>query len=78
MSALGHERTNRLAPKSTFVRFGPIADKRGRNWIVRFVPIADIQNTDPAKRKNAPAAPMLATGEQGLPTEANSTIIAVS
>ena len=23
-----------------FVRFGPIADKRERNWIVRFVPIA--------------------------------------
>jgi len=23
-----------------FVRFGPKADKRGHNWIVRFVPIA--------------------------------------
>jgi hypothetical protein len=36
---LGHERTNRSRPKSTFVRFGPKADKRARGWIVRYVPI---------------------------------------
>jgi hypothetical protein len=35
MSVLGQKRTNRPGPKSGFVRFGPIADKRGRNWIVR-------------------------------------------
>src|SRR5450631_570920 len=28
MSAVGHKRTNRHGPKSTFVRFGPIADIR--------------------------------------------------
>jgi hypothetical protein len=31
-----------LTPKSTFVRFGLIADKRERNQIVRFVPKADM------------------------------------
>src|ERR1017187_6596544 len=40
MSELGHKRTNRNGPKSTFVRFGPKADKHGRGWIVRYVPIA--------------------------------------
>ncbi len=30
-----------------FVRFGPIADKRGRGRIVRFVPEADIRTTAP-------------------------------
>ena len=34
--------TNRREPKSGFVRFGPIADKRGRGRIVRFVPEADM------------------------------------
>jgi hypothetical protein len=38
---LGQKRTNHLGLKSTFVRFGPKADKTERNWIVRFVPIAD-------------------------------------
>ena len=36
---LGHKRTNHPRPKSAVVCFGPIADKHGRNWIVRFVPI---------------------------------------
>jgi hypothetical protein len=35
MSALGHKRTNHRGQKSTFVRFGLKADKRGRNWVVR-------------------------------------------
>jgi len=35
MSALGHKRTKRPGPKSAVVRFGPKADKRGRDWIVR-------------------------------------------
>lgn len=30
--------------RSNIVRFGPMADKRGRNWIVRLVPIADIDD----------------------------------
>jgi hypothetical protein len=38
---MGHKRTNHHGLKSTFVRFGPKADKRGRGWIVRYVPIAD-------------------------------------
>jgi hypothetical protein len=37
---MGHKRTNHRGLKSTLIRFGPKADKRGRNWIVRFVPIA--------------------------------------
>jgi hypothetical protein len=37
ISALGQKRTNHRGPKSTFVRFGPIADKRWHNWIVRFL-----------------------------------------
>ena len=40
MSALGHYRTNHRRPKSTVVRFGPKADKRGYGWIVRYVPKA--------------------------------------
>jgi hypothetical protein len=40
MSLLGHKRTNHPGPKSVFVCFGPKADKRGRNWIVREVPLA--------------------------------------
>ena len=36
--AEGQKRTNHHGLKSTFVRFAPIADKRGRYWIVRFVP----------------------------------------
>ena len=35
MSASGQKRTNYGGLISTFVRFGPIADKRVRNWIVR-------------------------------------------
>jgi hypothetical protein len=35
MSALGHKRTNRPAPKSIFVRFGPLADKLGYDVIAR-------------------------------------------
>src|SRR5450631_773028 len=35
MSALGHKPTNQRGQKSTVVRFGPKADKHGRNWIVR-------------------------------------------
>src|SRR5450759_1189496 len=42
MSAVGQKRTNRRRPKSTFVRFGPKADKRGRDWIVRYVPISNM------------------------------------
>src|ERR1019366_5145164 len=41
MSEMGHKRPNHRGPKSTFVRFGPIADKRGCGRFVRFVPIAD-------------------------------------
>jgi hypothetical protein len=43
MSALGQKRTNHHGQKSTFVRYCPKADKHGRDWIVRFVPQADIQ-----------------------------------
>jgi hypothetical protein len=43
MSALGQKRRNHLAPKSTFVRYVPKADKRGHNWIVRLVAEADIR-----------------------------------
>jgi hypothetical protein len=32
------KQTNGLGPQSSFVRFGPITDKCGRNWIVPFVP----------------------------------------
>jgi hypothetical protein len=39
---LGHKRTTYPRSKSTVVRFGQKADKRKRNWIVRFVPEADI------------------------------------
>jgi hypothetical protein len=42
MTASGHKRTNRPRPKSTVVCFGPIADKRGCGWFVRFVPIPAI------------------------------------
>ena len=42
MSPLGQKRTNHRGPKSTFVRFGSLADIRQRDWNVRFVPIADI------------------------------------
>jgi hypothetical protein len=41
-SALGHKRTNHREPKSTFVRFGPKADKTCGAANVRYVPIADI------------------------------------
>jgi hypothetical protein len=51
MSALGKKRTNRPGLKLTFVRFGPKADKRGRGWIVRFVPIADIAPTAHIKKR---------------------------
>jgi hypothetical protein len=39
---LGHKRTNGPELKFGFVRCCPKADKRGRGWIVRFVPKADI------------------------------------
>jgi hypothetical protein len=42
MSALGQSRPSNSASQLTFVRFGPKADKRGHNWIVRFVPTADM------------------------------------
>jgi hypothetical protein len=35
-------RTTHPRPKPNFVRFGPKADKRGRGWIVRYVPEADM------------------------------------
>ena len=35
MSAFGQKQTNRPGPKFGFVRFGPIADKRGHGRIVR-------------------------------------------
>jgi hypothetical protein len=35
MSASGQKRTNHRRLKSTFVRFGPKADKRECGWIVR-------------------------------------------
>jgi hypothetical protein len=38
---MGQKRTSRRGPKSNFVCFGPKADKRGRSWIVRFVPLAN-------------------------------------
>jgi len=34
MSAVGHERPSHSAPVPINARFGPKADKRGRNWIV--------------------------------------------
>ena len=40
MSVLGHKQTNGRGLISTFVRFSPKADKRERDWIVRFVPLA--------------------------------------
>jgi hypothetical protein len=42
LSLMGHKRTNHRGPKSTFVRFGPKADKRGDGWIVRYVPQATL------------------------------------
>ena len=39
---MGHKRTNHPPPKSAVVRFGPIADKPGCGWIVRYVPLAEI------------------------------------
>jgi len=42
MAAPDQKRTNRPRPKSTFVRFGPKADKRGGGWNVRYVPGADM------------------------------------
>jgi len=39
---VGHKRTSRRGPKSNFVCFGPKADKRGCGWIVRYVPISNI------------------------------------
>jgi hypothetical protein len=45
MSLMGQKRTNHLGLKSTFVRFGPKADKTERNWIVRFVPKAEISDS---------------------------------
>jgi hypothetical protein len=41
ISLLGQKLTNRRGPKLSFVRFCPKADKRGRGWIVRFVPATD-------------------------------------
>jgi hypothetical protein len=51
---MGHKRTNHRGPKSTFVRFGPKADKRGDGWIVRYVPKAD-NSTAPAFVRYLPA-----------------------
>jgi hypothetical protein len=42
MSASGHKRTKHSGAKLTFVRSCPKADKCGRNWIVRYVPITDM------------------------------------
>jgi len=42
VSQVGHKRTSRRGPKSNFVCFGPKADKRGCGWIVRYVPISNI------------------------------------
>src|SRR5664279_808395 len=42
MSLMGHKLTNHRGPKSTFVRYGPKADKRGCGWIIRFVPLPEI------------------------------------
>ena len=40
----GEKQASHYGSKSEFVRFGPIADKRARSWIVRFVPIAVIRD----------------------------------
>jgi hypothetical protein len=45
MSLMGQKQTTNLRPKSTVIRFGPKADKRGRKLIVRFVPKADVGST---------------------------------
>jgi len=47
---MGHKRTNHCELKSAFVCFGPKADIRGRNWIVRFVPIL-LQKSQIAERQ---------------------------
>jgi len=42
MPQMGQKRTRYHSLKSSLVRLSPKADKRGRNWLVREVPIADI------------------------------------
>jgi hypothetical protein len=39
---MGQKRTNGLRPKRDFVRYCPKADKRKRGWVVRYVPLADM------------------------------------
>jgi hypothetical protein len=48
----GSNETEPFSAVPTFVRYGPKADKRGRKWIVRFVPIADIREMTCAKKKD--------------------------
>jgi hypothetical protein len=49
-SSEGQKLRKNLASGPTFVRFGPKADKRGRNWLVRFVPIL-LQKSQIAERQ---------------------------
>jgi len=42
MSAADHSQTNDPRPNSTFVGFGPKAEKPERGPVVRYVPIVDI------------------------------------
>jgi len=57
---MGHKRTNHCELKSAFVCFGPKADIRGRNWIVRFVPKA----TDAPQQIASLFAHLVGAGEQ--------------
>ena len=59
MSAMGQKRTNHRGPKSTFVRFGPKADKHECGWIVREVPEADIKEFGSHQKKTPEHCPGL-------------------
>jgi hypothetical protein len=60
MSLMGHKRTNRRGLKSTVVRFGPKANKRGYGWIVRFVPLS----IDASQQKASLFDHLVGAGEQ--------------
>jgi hypothetical protein len=76
MVDMGQKRTSHRGPKSTFVHFGPIADKHGRGWNVRYVPltsfaasqksgevfvISDEPSYDNRCRERAPSTTSIAT-----------------
>jgi hypothetical protein len=65
-----NEESNHFRPKSTNVRFGPKADKRGRGRFVRYVPKAVIQGDSRASRlPTAPQASNPVTPDQGTPMQ---------